>query len=55
MTWALVVMVCARLCTPNYVELYPTRKACMAHVVEAGIMQQQKQYCVPVSTDKEEK
>lgn len=50
MTWALIVMVCTRWCTPQYVELYPTRTACTAQINNPkGAFSKDTHYCVPVA------
>lgn len=49
MTWALVVMVCSRFCTPQYVEIYPTKAACEAKVQPGGLFKTQSGYCVPTT------
>jgi hypothetical protein len=46
MTWALVTMMCLRMCQPQYVELYPTKEACVA-VMKPGTFSTQGQYCIP--------
>lgn len=48
MTWALIIMLCSRVCYPQYVELYPTKAACEAKVKPGSWTQVQTTYCVPI-------
>lgn len=50
--WALVTMVCVRFCQPQYVELYPTKEACIA-VAKVETITTRGQYCVPAVPTKE--
>ena len=50
MNWALIVVVCMRWCEPQYVELYPTRQACVAKLVKPERWKQTSYYCAPVAT-----
>lgn len=52
MNWALLVMVCARVCEPQYVELFETKAECAKAKPadtspwgKAG----SKHYCIPVA------
>lgn len=45
MTWALVTMICVRFCQPQYVELYPSKEACMSAVKADG--SRKDYHCVP--------
>lgn len=47
MTWALVFMICARMCEPHYVELYSSKAECVAKVDN-----RYRSYCIPVYPNK---
>ena len=49
MTWALVVMMCSRLCYPQYVELYASRDSCLQQIKSPGPLGWQTHYCVPIA------
>ena len=49
MTWALIIMLCSRVCYPQYVELYPTKAACEAKVKPGGWAETIRSYCVPTT------
>lgn len=51
MGWALIFMTCSRLCTPQYVELYPTRDACVLNKPKESFWGGGTTYCVPVAKD----
>ena len=49
MNWVLVIMVCQRLCVPNYAEVYPNKAACEAVVdKDTSVWRAPRSYCVPV-------
>ena len=49
MNWALVFLSCFRLCTPQYVEVYPTKEACIAKLTTTSKWTTPDTYCVPVA------
>ena len=49
MSWALIVMICSRLCQPQYVEVYQTREQCTQQIKQPGTFGYQTQYCVPIA------
>lgn len=50
MGWALIFMTCARVCTPQYVELYQTKAQCIAKMPkDKPMFASEFQYCVPVA------
>ena len=49
MNWALVFLMCTRWCEPQYVELYPTKEACVAKLSPDKFMTTKNIYCVPVA------
>lgn len=51
--WALIVVSCMRVCTPQYVELYTTKEACMAQENTGGWPTAQTKYCRPAVAIKE--
>lgn len=49
MNWALVFMICTRVCIPQYVELYSSKEACHAKLPAEKILSNDRAYCVPVA------
>ena len=49
MTWALVFILCSRVCTPQYVELYTTKAACEAKMPSNEWYATKRGYCIPVA------
>lgn len=49
MTWALIMMICTRVCTPQYVELYESKAACEAKKPKYGWFESKDTYCAPIA------
>jgi hypothetical protein len=49
MTWALIIMICQRACVPQFVEVHPTRAACIEKVdKDTSVFHNPRSYCVPI-------
>ena len=47
--WVLVMMICLRVCQPQYAAVYPNRSECVSQITDPGsTWTLPKQYCVPL-------